>query len=298
MTQVRKAVIAAAGYGTRFLPQTKAMPKEMLPLVDMPIIQYVVQQLVGAGIKDIIIVTGQNKRSIEDHFDRPTEDLVANLKMGGEKKQHFIDEIESIAEMANFVYVRQRRQYGNGVPLLDVEHLIGNEPFLYTWSDDFIVSDPPCFQQMLEAYTQYVAPVICSFRVKDEKDFGRYGFTAGRELRPGIVDVDAIIEKPGSRAAAPSDLASGGGFVMTPDIFRYLHQAHERLQPGNELYCNDALLAMLADGRRIIALEALNGKYYDTGDKLEYLKTVVDFALKREDVGQAFEEHLRKRLSL
>src|SRR6266446_4255745 len=148
--KVTKAVIAAAGFGTRFLPQTKAMPKEMLPLVDKPIIQHVVEELVSAGIRDIIIVTGQAKRSIEDHFDIPSGDLIANLRMGGKKKQHFIDEVEAIAGLANFVYVRQRRLYGNGVPLLDVEHLIGDEPFIYTWSDDFIVADPVRFKQLCD----------------------------------------------------------------------------------------------------------------------------------------------------
>jgi len=138
MKKVTKAVIPAAGFGTRFLPQTKAMPKEMLPVVDKPIIQYIVEELVEAGIKDIIIVTGANKRSIEDHFDTPNKDLVENLEAGGEKKKPLLDEIKKISELANFVYIRQKGPYGNGTPLLNVRHIIGDEPFVYAWSDDLL----------------------------------------------------------------------------------------------------------------------------------------------------------------
>ena len=140
--KIRKAVIPAAGFGTRFLPQTKAMPKEMLPVVDKPIIQYIVEELVEAGITDIIVVTGSQKRAIEDHFDRPSLDLVDNLQVGGEKKRHLLEEVERIADMANFIYVRQKGPYGNGTPLLNVRDVVGNEPFIYTWSDDFIVAEP------------------------------------------------------------------------------------------------------------------------------------------------------------
>ena len=142
MKKVTKAVIAAAGFGTRFLPQTKAMPKEMLPLIDKPIIQYVVEELVKVGIEDIVIVTGYSKRSIEDHFDRPSQDLINNLKQGGDSKKHLLEEVEEISELANFIYIRQKGVYGSGTPLLNAEHIIGDEPFIYTWSDDFIVSDP------------------------------------------------------------------------------------------------------------------------------------------------------------
>jgi UTP--glucose-1-phosphate uridylyltransferase len=290
--QVRKAVIAAAGFGTRFLPQTKAMPKEMLPLVDKPIIQYVVEELVAAGIKDIIIVTGQNKRSIEDHFDRPTEDLSANLKMGGPQKEPLLRQIEEIADMANFIYVRQKGPYGNGTPLLNVEHLIGDEPFIYTWSDDFIVAEPPRFQQMIDVYKEYELPILCAVAAKDEADYKRYGFAGGTELRPGLMDIDTIVEKPGSSELAPSNLATVSGFLLTPDIFSYLHRAQKEMHDGNELYYNDALKLMLADKKRVLAYEAPGGRYYDAGDKLEYLKTVVDFASRREDIGPEFRAFL------
>ncbi len=296
MTKVRKAVIAAAGFGTRFLPQTKAMPKEMLPIVDKPIIQYVVEELVAIGITDIIIVTGQAKRSIEDHFDIPSGDLIANLEMGGEKKKHFIEEIEQIADMANFVYVRQQRLYGNGVPLLDVEHLIGDEPFIYTWSDDFIVSDPLRFKQLCDLYEQHGTSVLACIRALFEHDYAKYGFAGGDELEPGLIDIKSIIEKPGSREASPSDLAMVSGFLFTPDIFDYLHKAQDNMQPGAELWYNDALKLMIADGKRVLAAEIKNGRYYDAGDKLEYLKTVVDFALQRNDIGEAFRNYLRERV--
>ena len=153
MKKIRKAVIPAAGFGTRFLPQTKAMPKEMLPIVDKPIVQYIVEELVDAGIEDIIIVTGSHKRTIEDHFDRPSMELVENLRMGGEKKAKFLEEAERIASMANFIYVRQKGPYGNGTPLMNVRSINGDEAFLYTWSEDFIKSEPVSrFRKMLDVY--------------------------------------------------------------------------------------------------------------------------------------------------
>lgn len=290
-----KAVIAAAGFGTRFLPQTKAMPKEMLPLVDKPIIQHVVEELVSVGIKDIIIVTGQAKRAIEDHFDSPTEDLVANLRMGGAKKEPLLKMVQEVSQMANFVYVRQKGPYGNGTPLLNVEHLIGDEPFIYTWSDDFIDSTPTRFKQIIDLYAKYEAPVLAGIRAKSDADYSRYGFAAGEEVEPGVIDCNAIIEKPG-KDNAPSDLATVSGFLFTPDIFDYLHKAKAGMQEGAELYYNDALKLMLQDGKKLIAAEIKNGRYYDAGDKLEYMKTVVDFALRRDDIGEAFREHLKKAI--
>lgn len=288
-----KAVIAAAGFGTRFLPQTKAMPKEMLPLVDKPIIQHVVEELVSVGIKDIIIVTGQAKRAIEDHFDSPTEDLVANLKMGGPKKAPLLEMVQRVSQMANFAYVRQKGPYGNGTPLLNVEHLVGNEPFIYTWSDDFIDATPVRFKQIIDLYAKYQAPVLAGIKVKTDADYSRYGFAAGQELEDGVIDCNAIIEKPG-KENAPSDLATVSGFLFTPDIFDYLHQAQDAREEGAELYYNDALKLMLKDHKRVIAAEIKNGRYYDAGDKLEYMKTIVDFALRRDDIGPAFRDYLKK----
>src|SRR4029078_5331370 len=172
--KIRKAVIPAAGFGTRFLPQTKAMPKEMLPVVDKPIIQYIVEELVDAGVKDIIIVTGYHKRTIEDHFDKPSMELVENLRMGGEKKRPLLEETERISEMANFVYVRQKGPYGNGTPLLNVRHLVGDEPFIYAFSDDFIKAEPTSrFKQMVELYDEFGCSVLGSIKAIKDEDYDR-----------------------------------------------------------------------------------------------------------------------------
>src|SRR3982750_937894 len=152
--KIRKAVIAAAGFGTRFLPQTKAMPKEMLPLIDKPIIQYIVEDLVAAGITDVIIVGSSSKRAIEDHFDVANEDLLVNLRAGGAKKAHYIEELEALANLANFTYVRQKGPYGNATPLMNAAHLIGDEPFIYAYADDLTVATPNAFQQMIALYTE------------------------------------------------------------------------------------------------------------------------------------------------
>ena len=290
--KIKKAVIPAAGFGTRFLPQTKAMPKEMLPIVDKPVIQYVVEELVDAGIRDIIIVTGYHKRTIEDHFDEPSRDLIENLKMGGEKKKPLLDSVKRISEMANFCYVRQKGPYGNGTPLLNVRHLVGDEPFIYTWSDDFILAEPSRFKQLIAMYEKYNCSCLASVRAKSDEDYDRYGFAGGNEIEPGVIDTNVIVEKPG-KEKAPSDLANVSGYLYTPDIFEYIDRAYKNLQEGEELYYNDALKMMLSEGKRILAVEIKGGKYYDTGNKLEYLKTMVEFALKRQDINGEFKSYLK-----
>lgn len=293
MQKVQKAVIPAAGFGTRFLPQTKAMPKEMLPIVDKPVIQYIVEELVETGIEDIIMVTGYHKRTIEDHFDAPSSDLIENLKMGGEKKKPLLDAVMKISNMANFAYVRQKGPYGNGTPLMNVRHLIGDEPFIYTWSDDFIAADPSRFKQLLAAYDKYGYSCMASVRARTDADYDRYGFAGGPELEPGVIDCTTIIEKPG-KANAPSDLANVSGFLFTPDIFDYLDTVLVNLKPGSELYYNDALKLMIQDKKHVLAVEIKNGKYYDTGNKLEYMKTQVEFALKDPTVNGEFRAYLKK----
>jgi len=293
MDKIRKAVIPAAGFGTRFLPQTKAMPKEMLPIVDKPVIQYVVEELVDAGITDIILVTGYHKRTIEDHFDAANLDLIKNLEMGGEKKRHLLEDITKISEMANFIYVRQKGPYGNGTPLLNVRHLIGDEPFIYSFSDDFIIAKPKSrFRQMIELYKEFGCSVLSSIRATKDEDYDRYGFAGGKEIREGIINVNKIMEKPG-KSAAPSDLANVSSTLLTPDIFEYLAKAQENLNEGDELYYNDALKLMLSDGKKILAAEIKDGKYYDTGNKIEYMKTVVELALEHKDVNGEFRQFLK-----
>jgi len=286
--KIRKAVIPAAGFGTRFLPQTKAMPKEMLPVVDKPVIQYVVEEAIAAGIEDIIIVTGYHKRTIEDHFDKPSMELIENLRMGGSKKLPLLEETERISDMANFIYIRQKGPYGNGTPLLNARQVIGDEPFIYTWSDDFIKASPKSrFQQLIEAYEEFGCSILASVRAKKNEDYDRYGFAGGEMIRDGFMDVKQIVEKPG-KAASPSNLATVSGFVLTPEIFDYLDKAYNDLDEGEELYYNDALKLMLDDNKKVIACEIKDGKYFDTGNKLEYMKTIVEFALDHPEIGSDF----------
>jgi UTP--glucose-1-phosphate uridylyltransferase len=201
--KVRKAVIAAAGFGTRFLPQTKAMPKEMLPLTDKPIIQYIVEELVAAGITDIVIVTGYHKRTIEDHFDHTSADLRANLEQAG--KIELLEATKKISDLANFAYIRQKGPYGTGTPILNAAHLLGNEPFVYTFADDFVKAKPTRFQQLIDAQAEHGGSVLTCVRRDGEGDYKRYGYVAGSEVSPGLVDMTTIVEKPGSREKSPSD---------------------------------------------------------------------------------------------
>ena len=292
--QVRKAIIAAAGFGTRFLPQTKAMPKEMLPLIDKPIIQYIVEELVEAGIEDIIIVTGYHKRSIEDHFDHMSTDLRLNLKNSG--KDDLLQKTQKISDLANFIYIRQKGPYGNATPVLNAEHLIGGEPFIYTFADDFIVSEPSRFKQMIDLYQKESDSVLPCIRIADNQasDYDKYGIVAGNELRTGLIDMKTIVEKPG-KEKAPSNLASVTGYLLTPEFFPYLRQALDELEPGKEFYIQSAMQKMIEAEHRMLALEISGGTYYDTGNKLDYVKTVVDFALKHEDIKTDFAAYLKDR---
>lgn len=291
---IRKAVIAAAGFGTRFLPQTKAMPKEMLPLVDKPIIQYLVEELVEAGIEDIVIVTGYHKRSIEDHFDHLSADLRENL-IAGEKTDQ-LKEISKISDLANFAYIRQKGPYGTATPVLNAEHLIGDEPFIYTYADDLIMSEPSSFRQMIDAYKETGRSIFSCVAIDDEEDYNRYGIIEGQAVKDGLVKVDKIIEKPG-KANAPSNLASVSGYILTPEIFKYLHNYKKQLSSKQEFYIQYAMQDMIDDNVTMYAAEVKNGKFCDTGNKLEYVKTVIDFALEREDIKEEVLQHLRNKLS-
>jgi UTP--glucose-1-phosphate uridylyltransferase len=295
MKKVTKAIIPAAGFGTRFLPQTKAMPKEMMPLIDKPIIQYVVEELVEAGIKDIIIVGSTNKRSIEDHFDIPSEDLLANLRAGGEKKQPYIDLIEGIANMANFVYVRQKGPYGNATPLLSAAHLVGDEPFIYTWADDFFSPEANSTKQMIETYNQYGGGVFACKRALEEREYLSYGFAAGKEIESGLIEMSSIVEKPGSKDASPSDLASVSGYLLPPELLGYIEKGAASHAEG-EFTFQPYVQQMIDDGHAFYAHEVADGTYYDTGDKLEYLKTTIDFGLRHPTLGEPLKQYLEKML--
>lgn len=288
---VRKAVIAAAGFGTRFLPQTKAMPKEMLPLVDKPVIQYIVEELVEAGIEDIIIVTGYHKRVIEDHFDHMSSDLRLSLKHSG--KIELLEKTARISELANFVYIRQKGPQGNATPLMNAAHLIGDEPFIYTFADDFFVAKPSRFAQMVEVYNRYGGNVLCCKRVEQDKEYDQYGIVGGQQLEPGILQVSTITEKPG-KASAPSDIASVSGYLLEPEIFAYLERARASHDPDNGEFVQQPIMqAMIDDHVNFYACEIQSGKYHDAGDKLEYLKTIVDFALANDSFGPDFREYLK-----
>ena len=295
MKRPTKAIIAAAGFGTRFLPQTKAMPKEMMPLIDKPIIQYVVEELVAAGIKDIIIVGSSNKRSIEDHFDLPSEDLLNNLRAGGEKKAPLLKQVEDIASMANFIYVRQKGPYGNATPVQCAAHLIGDEPFIYTFADDFFVASPGRTEQLIEAYEKYEGQVLACKKIILDDEYDRYGVVAGDQADDTTRKVSKFVEKPG-KEHAPSDLASVSGYLLTPEVFDYIEKANESFDGQGELMLQPIMQQMINDGYGVYAREITGGAFYDTGDKLEYLKTVIDFGLEHPKLGQALREHLENRL--
>ncbi len=287
-----KAVIAAAGFGTRFLPQTKAMPKEMLPLIDKPIIQYVVEELVAAGIRDIIIVTGYTKRSLEDHFDAPNHALINNLREGGKEK--LIADLEEIANIANFVYVRQKGSYGTARPLMCVRHLINDdEPFIYAYADDLFDAEPSRFQRMVDLHAEFGGAVIPGMEVSEDDDYKRYGIIGGKPLRDGVLEMDSIIEKPG-KEAAPSNIASVGGYLLPAKIFEYLDELERQTPEGKEFQLQPAFARLVADGVPMHSCLLPKGSYCDTGNKLEYLKTVVRFALKRKDVGESFRAYLKE----
>ena len=296
MKRPTKAVIAAAGFGTRFLPQTKAMPKEMMPLIDKPIIQYVVEELVAAGIKDIIIVGSSNKRSIEDHFDLPGEDLLQNLRAGGEKKAPLLKQVEDIASMANFIYIRQKGPYGNATPVQCAAHLIGDEPFIYTYADDFFVASPGRTAQLISTYEEHQGQVLACKKMLTDDEYDRYGVVAGTEVDSATLKVSKFIEKPG-KANAPSDLASVSGYLLTPEIFEYIDKASESFDGQGELMIQPIMQQMIDDGLSVYAREITGGKFYDTGDKLEYLKTVIDFGLQHPKLGVELRRHLENRLS-
>lgn len=295
-TKVRKAVIAAAGFGTRFLPQTKAMPKEMLPLVDKPIIQYIVEELVEAGIEDIVIVTGYHKRSIEDHFDHISADLRANLKQGN--KQDLLEHTKAISDLANFAYVRQKGPYGSATPLMNVAHLIGDEPFIYTYADDLITATPNHFKQMIDLFDELGGPILPCIAVEKDEDYERYGILEGEIVRDDIMKMRRLVEKPGKQDA-PSNFASVGGYLLTPDVFEYVERGMQNLAKGQEFYLTTfALAPMIEDGKALYGCKLKNSKYYDTGNKLEYLKTVVDFALANQEVGEEFKLYLNSIVAM
>ena len=286
---VRKAVIAAAGFGTRFLPQTKAMPKEMLPIIDKPVIQLVVEDLVAAGVTDIIIVTGPTKRAIEDHFDRALE-LEDELREKGKEKT--ANRLKSIAEMANFIYVRQKGlPKGNARPVLNTSHLIGDEPFFMFFGDDFVTGPVSRAQQLLEAYNQTGKSVIALMKV-GKQDADKYGMA---DVREGLDDrtfrLNGMVEKPGAENT-PSEFASMGGYLLTPDILPLV--AEERVSDRGEIEMPEAI-NRLAQQDEVYG-KLIEGDYHDTGSPELYVQSIVDVALGDSKLGPALREHLQQKL--
>ena len=281
---VRKAVFPAAGLGTRFLPATKASPKEMLPLVDKPLIQYVVEEAVASGIESIIIVTGRGKSDIEDHFDVSFE-LEQTLRDRG--KDELLAEVRAISEMARVSYVRQREALGLGHAVLQARDCVGNEPFAVMLSDDIIDSEVPGLKQLLDVYEKYDAPVIGTMQVAGEA-ISRFGALAVEEIEDGVYKVTDMVEKP-AFADAPSDLAIIGRYVLTPDIFDEL--ANTRPGAIGEIQITDAMRSLLK--KRPFYAVRFQGTRYDAGDKLGFLIATVAFALKRADLAPEFKEFLR-----
>lgn len=288
LQKVRKAVIPAAGFGTRFLPQTKAMPKEMLPIVDKPVIQIVVEELVDAGITEIIIVTGYHKRSIEDHFDHNFE-LETELERGN--KFDYLEEVQRISNLANFYYLRQKGPKGNATPIWNAREIIGNEPFLVFWGDDFIKATPSRAKQLIAAYEKYGTVVLGGVTARRDDDYNRYGFAAGEQMEDGAIKVEDLIEKPG-KENTPSDLAIVSGQVYNPDIFDAIEEANRRREEGKELVYIDAINILREQGQAVHAVPIVGGKYYDCGNVLEYLKTVIELGMESK-IGPELKDWLK-----
>jgi len=290
MKQPTKAIICAAGLGTRFLPQTKAMPKEMLPIIDRPVIQLIVEEVVAAGVTDIIIVTGSTKRAIEDHFDR-SDELEAELREKG--KQDKADEIRQIAELANFVYVRQKGSpKGNARPVLNAAHLIADdEPFFVFFADDFFRSDVPRAVQLKEAYEKTGKSVISLIEV-DRADADKYGMVATADaLDEKTFRISELVEKPGPEKA-PSTFASVSGYLLTPDILPII--AEEKTGLNGEISLPDSINELAQ--RDAVYGRFIDGIWHDTGDQLKYLQAIVDNALVHPKLSDPFREYLRERL--
>lgn len=282
--KIRKAIIPAAGLGTRFLPATKAQPKEMLPIVDKPTIQYIVEEAVHSGIQDIIIVTGRNKRSIEDHFDKSIE---LELELEKKGKEDLLEIARSVSEIANIHYIRQKEPRGLGHAILMAKHFIGNEPFAVLLGDDVIVSKQPCLQQMIEVYNEYRTSILGVQQVP-ETDVHKYGIVDGKHIEDRVYKVKDLIEKP-PLEEAPSNVAILGRYIITPTIFQYLETQGEGA--GGEIQLTDSL-KRLAKDEAIYAYDFV-GKRYDVGHIMGFLEATVESALRRDELRDDFLEYLK-----
>lgn len=282
--KIKKAIIPAAGLGTRFLPATKAQPKEMLPIVDKPTIQYIVEEAVASGIEDIIIVTGRTKKAIEDHFDKSVE-----LEMELEKKnnEELLKIAREISQIANIYYIRQKEPKGLGHAVLTAKTFVGDEPFAVLLGDDVIASEVPALKQMMDMYNKYQGSIL-GVQTVDWSQVNKYGIVAGKQIEDRIYTVEDMVEKP-SREHAPSNVAALGRYILTPEIFPYLEKQEEGA--GGEIQLTDAL-CKLAKEQPMFAYDFI-GRRYDVGSKMGFLQATVEFALEREELGAEFMEYLR-----
>lgn len=282
--KIRKAVFPAAGLGTRFLPATKASPKEMLPLVDKPLIQYAVEEAVASGIESILIITGRDKSAIENHFDISFE-MEQMLKSRG--KHELFELVHAVSEIAQVSYTRQKEALGLGHAIYQAKDFVGNDPFAALLADDIVDSEIPALQQMVNVYEKYDAPVIATMQVAGEA-ISRFGVIDAEEVEPNVYRIKDMVEKP-AYADAPSDLAIIGRYIFTPDIFAAIEQTTPG--SGGEIQITDAMRILLKT-RPFYAVK-LEGRRHDAGDKLGFLIATVELALKREDLGGEFREYLK-----
>jgi UTP--glucose-1-phosphate uridylyltransferase len=283
---IKKVVIPVAGLGTRFLPATKAQPKEMLPILDKPIIQYIVEGVVEAGVRDVILVTGATKRAIEDHFDR-NETLEQLLKKSG--KHGLSEHIKRLALMANFIYIRQKGPYGNGTPILNAAEVVGDEPFGVVWGDEiWRCPRKPHLTQLMDVYTRYGDPVL-SVQKTDAEGTKKYGIIEGTEVEPGIWQVKRILEKPGP-TKTKSRIAIVSGQILTPDIFPLLRNTKRGIH--GEVWLTDAISALAK--KRPVYAKTIDGTPFDAGSKLGWLKANIEFGLNDPDIRAELKAFLRR----
>lgn len=283
--KIRKAIIPAAGLGTRFLPATKAQPKEMLPIVDKPTIQYIIEEAVAAGIEDIIIVTGRNKRSLEDHFDRNIE-LEMALEAKNEKELLAI--VQEATNLANIHYIRQKEPKGLGHAILTAKNFIGNEPFAVLLGDDVVVAQQPCIGQLMEAYDEYKTTILGVQTVADQ-DVSKYGIADAIVIEDRISKVKGLVEKP-KFEDAPSNLAILGRYIITPRIFHYLET--QTPGAGGEIQLTDALMNLAKE--EAMYTYDFKGRRYDVGNKLGFISATIEFALRRDDLKDDVMAYLKK----
>lgn len=283
--KIKKAVIPAAGLGTRFLPATKAIPKEMLPIVDKPTIQYIIEEVIASGIEDILIITGRNKVSIEDHFDRAVE-LEDNLEKTN--KEELLEEVRKISKMINIHTVRQKNPLGLGHAVYCAKSFVGNEPFAVLLGDDIVDSQKPCLKQMIEVFEQYNSTILGVQPVAWE-NVNKYGIVSGNKISDNMYSVNNLIEKP-SQDNAPTNIAILGRYIITPKIFEILENTNKGV--GGEIQLTDGLkdLCNIED----VYAYTFEGRRYDVGSKLGFLEATVDFALKRDDLRDDFKGYLKK----